>query len=86
MHDFYTKFNELYDQVASTMEKTRLEDNFLDEDCPDCSGKLLIRLNRKKQKFIGCKSFPNCTYTRSYEDPNAKKRYYRNYKNTNKSN
>ncbi len=31
--------------------------------CPQCSGELVERVNKKKQVFYGCSSFPRCQFT-----------------------
>ncbi|MBQ6970663.1 topoisomerase DNA-binding C4 zinc finger domain-containing protein [bacterium] len=34
----------------------------LKEKCPNCGGDLLLRTNKRKQKFIGCSNYPNCNF------------------------
>lgn len=38
------------------------EPEYIDKKCPQCNGRLLIRLS-KFGKFIGCENYPNCKYT-----------------------
>lgn len=35
--------------------------------CPQCSGELLERVNKKKQVFYGCSHYPECQFTTSYK-------------------
>jgi len=35
--------------------------------CPQCGGELVERVNKKKQVFYGCSSFPQCQFTTSYK-------------------
>jgi DNA topoisomerase-1 len=35
--------------------------------CPQCSGELLERVNKKKQVFYGCSNYPECQFTTSYK-------------------
>lgn len=78
MEDFWKRFEESYKEASETMEKTTLKVTQLDEPCPDDSGILLERFNKKGQKFIGCKNFPNCRYTRSIEGE-PQKTFKRNF-------
>lgn len=53
----------------------------VDLRCPECSAdtKLLIKTNRNNgSQFIGCRNFPDCTYTR--EIPEHLKMELRGYK------
>ena len=36
--------------------------------CPYCKHPLVVKKNKKGQKFIGCTNFPKCKYTESIED------------------
>lgn len=73
MNNFWEKFNDTFDKAKDTMEKTVLTQLALEESCPEDSGVLVIRRNKKKQKFVGCKNFPNCKYTRSISNEELKK-------------
>ncbi len=35
--------------------------------CPECSGELVERVNKRKQVFYGCSKFPQCHFTTSYK-------------------
>ncbi|QDY88425.1 type I DNA topoisomerase [Mycoplasma anserisalpingitidis] len=73
MNNFWEKFNDTFDKAKDVMEKTVLTQLALEESCPEDSGVLVIRRNKKKQKFVGCKNFPNCKYTRSISNEELKK-------------
>ena len=34
---------------------------------PDCDGELVERVNKKKQVFYGCSSYPKCRFATSYK-------------------
>ncbi len=35
--------------------------------CPQCSGELVQKINKKKQVFYGCNNYPDCHFTTSYK-------------------
>ena len=35
--------------------------------CPQCSGELVERVNKKRKTFYGCSNFPNCKFATSYK-------------------
>ncbi|MBU4693072.1 type I DNA topoisomerase [Mycoplasma sp. CSL7491-lung] len=70
MEAFWNKFQVALEQATDKMSVVQFELIELDENCPQCGNKLLIRNNKKGQKFIGCSNFPNCKYTASYEEGN----------------
>jgi len=65
--DFYGPFSKNLDHKSQTIEKQNLTEE-LDEKCPECGKKLLIR-HSKNGRFIGCSGFPDCKYTRSLVSP-----------------
>ena len=40
----------------------------IDKKSPVCKHPLMVRMNKKNQKFISCTNFPRCTFTESIED------------------
>ncbi|WP_025755476.1 type I DNA topoisomerase [Mycoplasmopsis cricetuli] len=70
MQNFWDKFTKEFEQARNSMEVSKIQVVELDENCPDDEGVLVERRNKKGQKFIGCKNFPNCTYTRSIPGQN----------------
>ncbi|ADE19475.1 type I DNA topoisomerase [Mycoplasma crocodyli] len=69
MQDFWQRFDETMNEAINTMERTVLLPISLDEKCPEDAADLLVKRNRKGQKFAGCANYPNCTYTKSIEKP-----------------
>lgn len=47
--------------------KQSLEENKKQKICPYCKDELVLR-NGKNGKFYGCKNYPKCRYTRSFEE------------------
>lgn len=79
MQQFWNKFNETLSKAKDTMEKTALTPLVLEEACPDDNAELLVRRNKKGQKFAGCSNFPNCKFTKTIEGQNNKKSHFRRY-------
>ncbi|WP_029906241.1 type I DNA topoisomerase [Mycoplasmopsis opalescens] len=75
MSSFYERFNSAYDQAQTSITRSVIEPVLLEEPCPEDSGQLIERRSRVGAKFIGCKNFPNCRYTRSVEGANNKNGY-----------
>ncbi|MBU2632696.1 topoisomerase DNA-binding C4 zinc finger domain-containing protein, partial [Patescibacteria group bacterium] len=59
---FYTPFNASLEKAEDT-ERVKIEAEEIDELCPLCSSKLVIRTGRFG-KFISCSTFPNCKFTK----------------------
>lgn len=64
---FYQDFAPLLEYATEHMEKIYPVE--LDETCPECGGKLVIR-NGRFGEFIACGNFPKCRYTKK-KDPDA---------------
>lgn len=56
--------------TESLEKKEKKPFTILDEECPWCSSKLVKRLNKKNEEFIGCSNFPKCRYTGSIGETN----------------
>ncbi|MEE3928044.1 type I DNA topoisomerase [Mycoplasmopsis ciconiae] len=67
MQEFWDRFTITLETAKETMQQTSLKQELLDELCPECQKQLIIRYNKKRQKFIACTGFPNCKYTRSID-------------------
>ena len=65
--DFYGPFSKNLDHKSQVIKKQDLSQE-LDEKCPECGKKLLVR-HSKNGRFIGCSGFPACKYTRSLVSP-----------------
>ncbi|MDP9341356.1 MAG: type I DNA topoisomerase [Actinomycetota bacterium] len=69
LDEFYGPFERLLEKKEDEIERPQEE---LDELCPLCPqegrepGKLVIKLGRAG-KFIGCKNYPECRYTRNVD-------------------
>jgi DNA topoisomerase-1 len=62
LQQFYQDFESKLAHAQLHMEKIKPET--LDEDCPVCGKKLMIRKG-KFGDFVGCSGYPDCTYIRS---------------------
>lgn len=60
---FYGPFSEAIEKTMATAEKVKAPVEELDELCPQCGNKLVVRTGRFG-KFIACSNFPTCKYTR----------------------
>ena len=59
---FWKPFHELLEQKEKEVSKGDLTTEAIDQDCPECSKKLVIKLG-KRGKFIACSGFPDCRHT-----------------------
>ncbi|WP_291510880.1 type I DNA topoisomerase [Acidithiobacillus sp.] len=64
---FWGPFRELLEEKA-TVSRQEATSEALDEDCPECGKKLLVKLGRHG-RFIACSGFPECHYSRPLEGP-----------------
>ena len=46
------------------MDRSKITQKDIDEDCPKCGKPLLSKLGRRGN-FIACSAYPNCDFTRS---------------------
>jgi DNA topoisomerase I len=69
LDEFYGPFERLLEKKEDEIERPEEE---LDELCPRCSeegrepGRLVVKLGRRG-KFVGCRNYPECTYTRDVD-------------------
>ncbi|EIE42175.1 DNA topoisomerase I [Mycoplasmopsis canis UFG4] len=68
LQDFWNRFQEEVKTASEKMNIYHFSTPELERACPACGGTLLIRNNKKGQKFIGCANFPKCKHTESYEE------------------
>ncbi|MDD4212654.1 MAG: type I DNA topoisomerase [Bacilli bacterium] len=61
---FYTRFKPWVDYAENHMEK--IYPVFLEEKCPECGSKLVIR-NGRFGEFVACSGFPKCRYIKKTE-------------------
>lgn len=62
LKNFYRSFKKELEYAGENM--TRIE-NFIDEDCPECGRKMVIKWGRRG-KFISCSGFPKCKFAKPF--------------------
>lgn len=68
MKEFWAKFEKEVKSVEGTAERVKVAVEKTGEKCPECqTGELVIRVGRFG-KFISCDKFPECKYTRQYQE------------------
>lgn len=63
---FWKPFKAKVGDIDSTVKRSEVTQEALDEKCPECGKPLSIRLSRNG-RFIGCTGYPECKYTRSVD-------------------
>lgn len=66
---FWDPFKHQVDNIHDTVKRQDVTQEKLDEKCPLCGKMLSIRLG-KRDRFIGCTGYPECTYTRALSEQN----------------
>ncbi len=64
MREFWYPFKSLIDAKDESLRRADITHELLDETCPECGGRLSIRLGRNG-RFVGCTNYPECKYTRN---------------------
>lgn len=64
LEEFWDPFKKQVDNINDTVKRTDVTQEMIDEKCPLCGKPLSIRLG-KRDRFIGCTGFPECSYTRT---------------------
>lgn len=67
LEQFWDPFKHQVDNILETVKRKDVTQELLDEKCPDCGKPLSIRLG-KRDRFIGCTGYPDCSYTRAVEE------------------
>jgi len=68
MKTFWKKFEKDLEVASSDAQRVKIETEKLGEKCPECKeGELVIRLG-KFGKFVSCSRFPECKYTRQFQE------------------
>lgn len=63
---FWKPFIEKVEKTKEEGERVKIEEEKLNEKCPECKeGDLIIRIGRFG-KFVACSKFPECKYTRPF--------------------
>lgn len=65
--EFYKPFSQKVDATLETAQRVKLEVETVDEECPGC-GKQLVVKHGKFGKFLACSGFPDCKFTKAYEE------------------
>ncbi len=60
--NFWTPFHDLLEKKEKEVSKEDVTSEAIDQDCPECGKKLVIKLGRRG-KFIACSGFPDCRHT-----------------------
>jgi DNA topoisomerase I len=68
--EFDRKFTQDLETAGEQMPNVKREGVPLDETCPDCGSRLIMRFGRYGP-FIACSNYPDCKYTRNLEEPAA---------------
>jgi DNA topoisomerase-1 len=66
--EFDEKFTRDLETAGEQMPNVKREGVPLDETCPECGSRLLMRFGRFGP-FIACSNYPECKYTRNVEEP-----------------
>lgn len=64
LRQFWDPFKHRVDDITETVKRKDVTQEVLEENCPQCGKPLTVRLGRR-DRFIGCTGYPECTYTRS---------------------
>lgn len=67
LEQFWDPFKNQVDNIQETVKRKDVTQELLDEKCPECGKPLSIRLG-KRDRFIGCTGYPDCSYTRAVEE------------------
>ncbi|OUR83499.1 DNA topoisomerase I [Cycloclasticus sp. 46_120_T64] len=70
MKKFWQPFKSLIDDKESSVQRSDVTQEAMDEKCPECGKQLSIRLGRNG-RFIGCTDYPGCSYTRNLHEDAA---------------
>lgn len=64
LEQFWDPFKQQVDMILETVKRKDVTQELLEEKCPECEKPLSIRLG-KRDRFIGCTGYPDCSYTRA---------------------
>jgi DNA topoisomerase-1 len=70
LEQFWKPFKERVDHTETSVKRSDVTQEPIDEACPKCGGQLSIRLGRNG-RFIGCTHYPTCDYTRDLNPDKA---------------
>ncbi len=67
LEEFWDPFKHQVDHIAENVKRKDVTQEQLNEKCPECGKPLSIRLG-KRDRFIGCTGYPDCSYTRAVDE------------------
>lgn len=67
LEQFWDPFKHQVDNILETVKRKDVTQELIDENCPQCGKPLSIRLG-KRDRFIGCTGYPDCSYTRAMQE------------------
>ncbi len=65
----YPKCKNVKNLADENNEEAGVEQEFVDEVCPECNSKLVIK-NSKYGKFLACSNYPDCTFKKNLNENN----------------
>ncbi len=65
IRDFYVPFQKDLDKAFQVVEKVKIADEQIGENCPQCGKPVVVKTGRFG-KFLACSGYPECKYTRPY--------------------
>jgi len=71
LKEFWEPFIKQIKDTGENVTRGEATQEKMKEKCPECGKPLVIRLSKSGQRFIGCTTYPDCTYTRSVEGDQA---------------
>lgn len=66
IHDFYRPFEDQLGKVQDSAERVKVAVEETDEKCPNDNAPLVVRVGRFG-KFLACSNFPNCKFTKPFQ-------------------
>jgi len=67
MEEFYKPFVKQVNETLETASRVKLEIVTVDELCPECNKQLIVKFG-KFGKFLACSGFPDCKFTKAFEE------------------
>lgn len=71
MKEFYGPFKDSVDKASKTMRDIKRMEEKTDLKCPKCSSPLIVKWG-KNGSFLGCSSYPDCSFTQPFNRVDGK--------------
>lgn len=68
LREFWDPFHQKIGEIELSVKRSDVTQEATDETCPECQKPLVIKLG-KTGRFFGCTGYPECSYTRSMDNP-----------------